>query len=93
MNCPNIDWDTLTVKKGAADSLRDIQQTKKKLRLDLTIEHVLTRSTLNLQNTVLLLYLPTTLSSSKHSAFASFPETSDHARVVTEHRRHHPKLY
>ena len=36
-NCPDIDWENSTVKKGAAD--RDVQQ----VLLDLSIEHDLTQ--------------------------------------------------
>ena len=78
MNCPTIDWDTLTVHKGAAD--RDIQQAL----LDLSIEHNLTQvhSQPTRDNNLLDLVLTNNPSIVKTSS--SVPGISDHAMVVTD---------
>ena len=77
-NCPDIDWDTLTVRPNAAD--REVQQTL----IDISIEHGLTQvhSEPTRQENILDLVFTDNPSLVKHSQ--SIPGISDHAMVVTD---------
>ena len=78
MNCPNIDWETLTVQKGAAD--RDVQQAL----LDFSIEHNLTQVHCQPTRYNNLLDLVFTNNPSIVKISSSIPGISDHAMVVTD---------
>ena len=77
-NCPDIDWDTLTVRPNAPD--REIQQTL----IDISIEHGLTQvhDQPTRQENILDLVFTDNPSLVKHSQ--SIPGISDHAMVVTD---------
>ena len=77
-NCPDIDWEKMTVNKGAADT--EVQQAI----LDLSIEHGLTQVNNQPTRDHSMLDLvfpnnPTTVMTS-----TSVPAISDHAMVVTD---------
>ena len=77
-NCPDIDWENLTVKPGAVD--RDVQQAQ----TDLSIEHGLTQihsEPTRLGNMLDLVFTnKPSLTNSSHSV----PGISDHAMAVTD---------
>ena len=77
-NCPDIDWENSTVKKGAAD--REVQQAL----LDLSIEHGLTQVHDQPTRDSNLLDLVFTNNPSLVKTSTSVPGISDHAMIVTD---------
>ena len=77
-NCPDIDWETLTVRQNAQD--REIQQ----YLIDISVEHGLTQvhDQPTRQENILDLVFTDNPSLVKHSQ--SIPGISDHAMVVTD---------
>ena len=78
-NCPDINWEKMTVNKGAAD--REVQQSL----LDLTTEHGLSQIHDQPTRDNNLLDLVFTNNPSVVKSSTSVPEISDHAMVVLFH--------
>ena len=77
-NCPDINWENSTVKKGAAD--REVQQAL----LDLSIEHDLTQVHDQPTRDSNFLDLVFTNNPSLVKTSTSVPGISDHALIVTD---------
>ena len=77
-NCPNINWDTLSVERGAPD--REVQQAL----IDFSIEHGLQQMQRQPTRDNNLLDLIFTTNPSLVKASSSVPGISDHAMVVTD---------
>ena len=77
-NCPDVDWENATVKKGAVD--REVQQAL----LDLSIEHGLTQIQDQPTRDSNLLDLVFTNNPSLVKTSTSVPGISDHAMAVTD---------
>ena len=77
-NCPNTDWENMTVKKGAAD--REVQQAL----LDLSIEHGLTQVHNQPTRDNNMLDLVFTNNPSFVKTSTSVPGISDRAMIVTD---------
>ena len=77
-NCPDINWEKMSVNKGAAD--REVQQAL----LDLTIEHGLSQVHNQPTRDNNLLDLVFTNNPSIVKTSSSIPGISDHAMVVTD---------
>ena len=77
-NCPDIDWENMSVKKGAAD--REVQQAL----LDLSIEHGLTQVHDQPTRDLNMLDLVFTNNPSTVKTSTSIPGISDHAMILTD---------
>ena len=77
-NCPDFDWENMSVKKGAAD--REVQQAL----LDLSIEHGLTQVHDQPTRDLNMLDLVFTKNPSTVKTSTSIPGISDHAMIVTD---------
>ena len=77
-NCPDINWENMTVKNGAAD--REVQQAL----LDLSTEHGLTQVHNQPTRDNNMLDLVFTNNSSLVKTSTSVPGISDHAMIVTD---------
>ena len=77
-NCPDIDWETLSVHPNASD--RDVQQTL----IDISVEHGLTQVHNQPTRQDNILDLVFTNNSSLIKSSNSIPGISDHAMVVTD---------
>ena len=77
-NCPDINWDNMSLNKGAADS--EVQQAL----IDLSIEHRLTQVHSQPTRDSNILDLVFTNNPSLVKSSTSIPGISDHAMVVTD---------
>jgi hypothetical protein len=77
-NCPNINWDSLTVDRGASD--REVQQAP----IDFATEHNLTQVYQQPTRDNNILDLVFTSNPSLVKTSTSIPGISDHAMVVTD---------
>ena len=77
LNCPDIDWEKMTVKNGAGD--REVQQAL----FDISIENSLTQVH-SLHEIATMLELVFTNNPSTVKTSTSIPGISDYAMIVTD---------